>query len=91
VGLLNRCAVLQAARDETVEDFGALNSAQPEAESGPVAPPPETAEGSLAAPTATVSGGGSSPAAVPRVEDPPKTATEPAAVDPTAAGPSQVA
>jgi hypothetical protein len=29
VGLLNRCAVLQAAHDETVEDFGALNSAQP--------------------------------------------------------------
>jgi hypothetical protein len=99
VGLLNRCAVLQAARDENVEDFGALNSAWPEAESNPVAtgaevdpaPPPETGEGSLAAPAATMSGGGSSPTAVPRAEDPPKTAMEPAAEYPTAAGSSQVA
>jgi hypothetical protein len=87
------------ARAETVEDFGSLNSAQPEAETNPVAaeaevvptPPPETGEGSLAAPAAAASGGGSSPTAVPRAEDPPKTATEPAAEDPTAAGPSQVA
>jgi hypothetical protein len=91
VGLLNRCAVLQAACDERVEDFGALNSAWPEAESSPVAPPPETVEGHLAAPVATVSGGGSSPTAVPRADDPPKTAIEPAAEDPTATGPSQVA
>jgi hypothetical protein len=82
-----------------VEDFGSLNSARPEAETNPVAaeaevipaPPPKTGEGSLVAPAATTSGGGSSPTAVPRVEDPPKTATEPAAEDPTAAGPSQVA
>jgi hypothetical protein len=82
-----------------VEDFGSLNSARPEAETNPVAaeaevvpaPPPEIGEGSLAAPAATASGGGSSPTAVPRAEDPPKTATEPAAEDPTAAGPSQVA
>jgi hypothetical protein len=83
-----------------VEDFGPLNSAQPEAEANPVvaeaeadpAPPPETGEGSLAAPAATVSGGGSSPTAVPGTEDPPKTVTEPAAKDPTAAaGSSQVA
>jgi hypothetical protein len=53
--------------------------------------PPETSEGSLAAPAATVSGGGSSPTAVPRAEDPLKTATEPAAEDPTAVGSSQVA
>jgi hypothetical protein len=99
LGLLNWCAVFQAARDEKVEDFGALNSARPEAESNPVAagaevapaPPPETVEGSLAAPVATASGGGSSPTAVPRAEDPPKTATEPVAEDPTAAGSSQVA
>jgi hypothetical protein len=99
VGLLNRCVVLQAARDEKVEDFGALNSARPEVESNPVAagaevvptPPPETVEGSLTAPAATVSGGCSSPTAVPRAEDPPKTETEPAAEDPTAAGSSQVA
>jgi hypothetical protein len=89
VGLLNLCAVFQAARDEKVEDFEALNSVRPEAESNPVAagaevapaPPPETVEGSLAAPAATV----------PRAEDPPKMATEPAAEDPTAAGSSQVA
>ena len=87
------------ARAEDVEDFGPLNSARPEAEANLVAaeaevnpaPPPETGEGSLAAPTATVSGGGSSPTTVPRAEDPPKTATEPAAEDPTAAGSSQVA
>jgi hypothetical protein len=99
VGLLNRCAVFQAARDEKVEDFGALNSARPEAELNPVvagaevapAPPPETVEGSLAAPAATASGGGSSPTAVPRAKDPPKTATEPAAEDPTAVGSSHVA
>jgi hypothetical protein len=99
VGLLNQCAVLQAARAENVEDFGALNSARPGAESNPAAaeaevnpaPSPETGEGSLAAPAATVSGGGSSPTAVPRAEDPPKTATEPAVEDPTTSGSSQVA
>jgi hypothetical protein len=72
-----------------------LNSARPEFETNPVvaeaevvpAPPPETGEGSLAAPAATACGGGSSPTAVPRAEDPPKTAAE----DPTVAGPSQVA
>jgi hypothetical protein len=88
------------ARAEDVEDFGPLNSVRPEAEANPVvaeaevdpAPSPETGEGSLAAPTATVSGGGSSPTAVPRVEDPPKAATETAAEDPmAAAGSSQVA
>jgi hypothetical protein len=68
VGLLNWCVVFQVARDEKAEDFRALNSARPEAESNPVAaetevalaPPPETVEGSLAAPAATASGGGSS-------------------------------
>jgi hypothetical protein len=76
-----------------------LNSARPEAESNPVAagaevasaPPLETVEGPLASPAATVSRGGSSPTTVPRAEDPPKTATKPAAEDPTAAGSSQVA
>ena len=99
VGLLNLCAVFQAARDEKVDDFGALNSARPEAESKPVAagpevapaPPPETVEGSLDAPAAMATGGGSSPTAVPRAEGPPKTATELAAEHPTAAGSSQVA
>jgi hypothetical protein len=81
------------ARVEDVEDFGPLNSAQPEAEANPVvaeaevdlAPPPETGEGSLTAPAAAVSGGGSSPAAAPMVENPPKAVTEPAAEDPMAA------
>jgi hypothetical protein len=87
------------ARAETVEDFGSLNSVRPEVETNPAAaeaevvpaPPPETGEGSLAAYAAAASGGGSSPTAVPSDEDPPKTATEPAAEDPTVAGPSQVA
>jgi hypothetical protein len=43
VGLLNLCAVFQAARDEKVDDFGALNNARPEAESNPVAAGPEDA------------------------------------------------
>jgi hypothetical protein len=76
-----------------------LNSARPEAEANPVAaeaevvpaPPLETGEGSLAAPAATASGSGSSPTVAPGAEDPPKTATEPAAEDLAAAGPSQVA
>jgi hypothetical protein len=43
VGLLNLCAVSQAARGEKVEDFGALNSAQHDSESNPVVAAPETA------------------------------------------------
>jgi hypothetical protein len=78
------------ARAEDVEDFGTLNSAQPEAEANPVvaeakvdpAPPLETGEGSLAAPAAAMSGGGSSPSTAPMVENPPKAATELAAEDP---------
>ena len=97
--MLNLCAVSQAARNEKVEDFGALNSAQPDSESNPVAavsevapaPPPETIEGAPNAPAATAAGGGSSPTAAPTAEDPPKTAAEPAAEDPAAAGSSHVA
>jgi hypothetical protein len=99
VGLLNLCAVFQATRDEKVDDFGALNSARPEAESNPVAAgpevapalPPETVEGSPDAPAATAAGGGSSPTTAPTAKDPPKTAAEPAAEDPAVAGSSQVA
>jgi hypothetical protein len=99
VGLLNLCAVSQAARNEKVEDFGALNSAQPDSESNPVAavsevtpaPPPETVEGAPDAPAATAAGGGSSPTAAPRAKDPVKMAAEPAAEDPATAGSSQVA
>ena len=99
VGLLNLCAVSQAARGEKVEDFGALNSAQPDSESNSVAavsevtpaPPPETVEGAPDAPAATAAGGGSSPTAAPRAEDPAKMAAEPAAEDPATARSSQVA
>jgi hypothetical protein len=97
VGLLNLCAVSQAARNEKVEDFGALNSAQPDSESAAAvsevapAPPPETIEGAPDAPAATAAGGGSSPTAAPKAEDPMKMAAEPAAEDPATAGSSQVA
>jgi hypothetical protein len=99
VGLLNLCAVSQAARNEKVEDFGALNSAQPDSESNPAAaasevtpaPPPGTVEGAPDAPAATAAGGGSSPTTASRAEDPVKMAAEPAAEDPATAGSSQVA
>jgi hypothetical protein len=99
-GVLNRCAALQMARAEEVEDFGRLNSTLPEAEADPVmakaevypAPLPETGEGSHTAPASTASGGGSPAATVPMAEEPPKAATEPAAEDPVVAvGSSQVA
>jgi hypothetical protein len=99
VGLLNLCAVSQAARNEKVEDFRALNSAQPDSESNPVAavsevapaPPPETIEGAPDAPAVAAAGGGSSPTAAPRAEDPVKMAAEAAAEDPATAGSLQVA
>jgi hypothetical protein len=96
---MNLCAVSQAARNEKVEDFGALNSAQPDLESNPVAavsevgpaPPPETIGGAPDAPAATAAGGGSSPTAAPRAEDPVKMAAESAAEDLATAGSLQVA
>jgi hypothetical protein len=99
VGLLNLCAVSQAARNEKVEDYGALNNVQPDSESNPVAAvsevgpalPPETIEGAPDAPAATAAGGGLSPTAAPRAEDPVKMAAEPAAEDPATVGSSQVA
>jgi hypothetical protein len=99
MGLLNLCAVSQAARGESVDDFGALNSAQPDSESNPMvaasetAPelPPEAVEGVPDVPATTAVGGGPSPTAAPGAEDPGKMAAEPAAEDPTTAGSSQVA
>jgi hypothetical protein len=96
---MNLCVVSQAARNKKVEDFGALNSAQPDSESNPVAavsevgpaPPPETVEGALDAPAATAAGGGSSPTAAPRAEDLVKMAAESAVEDPATVGSSQVA
>ena len=99
VGLLSLCAVSQAARGERVDDFGALNSVLPDPESNPaeavsevaLEPPPETAKGVPNAPAATAAGEGPPPTVAPRAEDPVKTAAEPAAEDPAAAGSSQVA
>jgi hypothetical protein len=97
--LMNLCAMSQAARNKKVEDFGALNSAQPDSESNPVAAvsegapalPPETVEGAPDAPAATAADGGASSTAAPRAEDPVKMAVESAAEDPATAGSSQVA
>jgi hypothetical protein len=99
VGLLNLCVVSQAARGERVDDFGALNSAQPDSESNLVVAasetaselPPEIVEGVPDAPATTAAGGGPSPTAAPRAEDPVKMAAEPAAEGPATAGSSQVA
>jgi hypothetical protein len=89
MGLLNLCAVSQAARSERVDDFGALNSVLPDPESNPaeatseaaLEPPPETAEGAPDAPAA----------AAPRAEDPVTVAAEATAEAPVTAGSSQVA
>jgi hypothetical protein len=98
-GLLNLCAVSQAARGERVDDFGALNSALPDPESNLAAavseaalePPPKTAEGAPDAPAAAVAGGGPPPTAAPRAEDPVTVAAEATAEAPATAGSSQVA
>jgi hypothetical protein len=99
VGLLNLCAVSQAAPGERVDDFGALNSVLPDPEPNPTVAvseaalqlPPETAEGVPDAPAATAADGGPSPTAAPRAEDPVKVAAEPTTEDPATAGSSQVA
>jgi hypothetical protein len=96
---MNLCAMSQAARNEKVEDFRALNSAHPDSESNSVAavsevapaPPPETVEGAADAPAAPAASGGSSPTTAPRAEDPVKMVAESAAEDPATAGSSQVA
>jgi hypothetical protein len=99
VGLLNLCAVSQAARGERVDDFGALNNVLPDPEPNPteavpeaaLQPLPETAEGVPDALAATAAGGGPSPTAAPRAEDPVKVAAESTAEEPATAGSSQVA
>jgi hypothetical protein len=99
VGLLNLCAMSQAARGERVDDFGALNNALPDPEPNPAAampeaalePPSETAEGVPDAPAATAAGGGPSPTVAPRAEDPEMVAAEATAEAPATAGSSQVA
>jgi hypothetical protein len=99
VGLLNLCAVSQAVRGERVDDFGALNSAQPDPEAdlmvaaSETAPelPPGTVEGVPDASETTAAGGGPSPTAAPRAEGPVEMAAEPASEDPATAGSSQVA
>jgi hypothetical protein len=99
MGLLNLCAVSQAARGERVDDFGALNNVLPDPEPNPteavpeaaLQPPPKTAEGAPDAPATTAAGGGPSPTAAPRAEDPVKVAAESTAEEPATAGSSQVA
>jgi hypothetical protein len=93
MGLLNLCAVSQAARGERVDDFGALNSVLPDPESNPaeaaLEPLLETAGGAPDAPAAAAAGGGPPPeTAVPDApvaaaagEGPPPTAA-PRAEDP---------
>jgi hypothetical protein len=88
VGLLNLCAVSQAARGERVDDFGALNSPLPDPESNPAEAalelPPETAEGTPDAPASAAAyegptlepaeGAPDAPAAAAAGEGPPPTA-----------------
>jgi hypothetical protein len=84
MGLLNLCAVSQAARGERVDDFGALNSMLPDPESNPaeaaLEPLPETAEGApdapatAASPLETAEGVPDAPAATVAGEGPPPTA-----------------
>jgi hypothetical protein len=93
MGLLNLCAVSQAARGERVDDFGALNSALPDPESNPaeavpeaaLEPPPETAEGAPDVPAAAAAGGGPPPETAEGASD------APAAAAPRAEGPATVA
>jgi hypothetical protein len=93
MGLLNLCAVSQAARGERVDDFGALNSALPDPESNPVAavseaalePPPETAEGAPDAPAAVAAGGGPPPETAEGVPDAPAATAAGGGPSPTAA------
>jgi hypothetical protein len=93
MGLLNLCAVSQAARGERVDDFGALNSALPNPESNPVEavseaalePPPETAEGVPDAPAATATGGGPPPETAEGVPDAPAAAAAGGGLPPIAA------
>jgi hypothetical protein len=99
MGLLNLCAVSQAARGERVDDFGALNNALPDPESNPaeavpeaaLEPPPETAEGIPDAPAAAAAGEGPPPTAAPRAEEPVTVAAEATAEAPATVGSSQVA
>ena len=90
---MNLCAMSQAARNEKVEDFGALNSAQPDSESNPVAavseaalePPQKTAEGAPDAPAAAAAGGGPPPETAEGVPDAPAATAAGSGSSPTAA------
>jgi hypothetical protein len=89
MGLLNLCAVSQAARGERVGDFGALNSTLPDPESNPVEaalePLPETVEGAPDAPAAAAAGEGPPPEAAEGVPDAPAAAAAGEGPPPTAA------
>jgi hypothetical protein len=89
MGLLNLCAVSQAARGERVDDFGALNSVLPDPEPNPteaaLEPPPKTAEGAPDAPAAAAAGGGPPPETAEGVPDAPAAAAAGEGPPPTAA------
>jgi hypothetical protein len=89
MGLLNLCAMSQAARGERVDDFGALNSTRPDPESNPaeaaLEPPPKTAEGAPDAPAAAAVGGGPPPETAEGVPDAPSAAAAGGGLPPTAA------
>jgi hypothetical protein len=89
MGLLNLCAVSQAARGERVDDFGALNSTLPDPESNPaeaaLEPLPETAEGAPEAPAAAAAGEGPPPETAEGVPDAPAAAAAGDGPPPTAA------
>jgi hypothetical protein len=89
IGLLNLCAVSQAARGERVDDFRALNSTLPDPESNPAEaaqePLPETAEGAPDAPAAAAAGEGPPPETAEGVPDAPAAAAAGEGPPPTAA------
>jgi hypothetical protein len=89
MGLLNLCAVSQAARGERVDDFGALNIALPDPELNPaeaaLEPLPAAAEGAPDAPAAAAAGGGPPPETAEGVPDAPAAATAGEGPPPTAA------
>ncbi len=80
MGLLNLCAVSQAARGERVDDFGALNSMLSDPE-----PTPGTAEDAPGAPASAAAGDDLPPEVAAEV------AAETTAEAPATSGPSQVA
>jgi hypothetical protein len=78
--------LLQMAHAESVEDFGFLDGALPEAVEVDPAPPSDAGEGPSSTPAPTATGEDPTPAPAPTCEDASKAMVEPATEDPTAAG-----